>query len=238
MSQNIQSWQEAIKERMDSRHWKWWALPKVVYDVSRIINEHSPQSYSPISNQAKTDIDTDMNEFFTAFIQRIKKYTKRELTETEATELYEAFVINYEEIWLLLKNNTLGKRADWWRFSQLWNSDFITKYFFSSQFLAQQLEISESDVKELFTKRLKLRFAVWNISNPLEALKRVKKHLDTTLSDVNIAQQLEISESDVKELFTKRLKLYFAVWNISNPLKWIYKWKKGEITTPWGTYPR
>ena len=37
---------------------------------------------------------------------------------------------------------------------------------------------------------MKLRFAVGNISDPMDALRRVKKHLDETLSDEAIMKEL------------------------------------------------
>ena len=48
----------------------------------------------------------------------------------------------------------------------------------------------------------------------MEALRRVKKHLDEILTDENIRRELGISEVEVRENFTKGVKLHFAVGNI------------------------
>jgi DNA-directed RNA polymerase specialized sigma subunit len=89
----------------------------------------------------------------------------------------------------------------------------------SDENISRELGMSIEEVRESFPKGMKLHFAAYNISNPLEALKRVKEHLDTTLSDENIARELGMSIEEVRESFPKRMKLHFAVHNISNPLE-------------------
>ena len=61
---------------------------------------------------------------------------------------------------------------------------------------------------------MKLRFAVSNISDPMDALRRVKKHLEETLSDEAIAKELGITLEEVQENFGRSVKLYFVVHNI------------------------
>ena len=46
------------------------------------------------------------------------------------------------------------------------------------------------------------------------ALRRVKKHLDETLSDEAIAKELGITLEEVQENFGRSVKLHFAVGNI------------------------
>lgn len=94
------------------------------------------------------------------------------------------------------------------------------------------MNISVEEVKESFPQGMRLRFAAHNISNPLEALKRVKEHLDTTLSDENIARELGISLEEVKNILPKARKLYFAAHHIRNPLEGIKDWWEGKIKTP------
>ena len=48
----------------------------------------------------------------------------------------------------------------------------------------------------------------------MEAIRRVKTHMDETLTDENIMKELGISEVEVRENFTKSVKLRFAVGNI------------------------
>jgi hypothetical protein len=52
----------------------------------------------------------------------------------------------------------------------------------------------------------------------------VKEHLDTTLSDENIARELGISLEEVKNILPKARKLYFAAHHIRNPLEGIKDW--------------
>ena len=48
----------------------------------------------------------------------------------------------------------------------------------------------------------------------MEAIRRVKTHMDETLTDENIMRELGISLEEVRENFGKRVKLRFAVGNI------------------------
>ena len=48
----------------------------------------------------------------------------------------------------------------------------------------------------------------------MEALRRVKTHMDETLTDEKIGRELGISLEEVRENFGKGVRLYFAVNNI------------------------
>ena len=48
----------------------------------------------------------------------------------------------------------------------------------------------------------------------MEAIRRVKTHMDETLTDENIGRELGISPEEVRENFRKSEKLYFAIKNI------------------------
>ena len=78
-------------------------------------------------------------------------------------------------------------------------------------------------------------FAVENINDPLNALSRVKEHLETTLRDESIAERLGWSVEQVKEIFTDSLKKRFAVGNIGDPLKGIADYVDGVVSYG-GTY--
>jgi DNA-directed RNA polymerase specialized sigma subunit len=102
----------------------------------------------------------------------------------------------------------------------------------SDENISRELGMSIEEVRESFPRSLRLYLAVGYISNPLEALKRVKEHLDTTLSDENIARELGISLEEVKNILPKARKLYFAAHHIRNPLEGIKDWWEGKIKTP------
>ena len=86
------------------------------------------------------------------------------------------------------------------------------------------VDLGDLTVNDIFTKKVKLTFAVNNISNPLKAVRRVATHMSDTLSDENIAKELQnagidLGDLTVPDVFTKHIKLQLAVSNISNPLK-------------------
>jgi DNA-directed RNA polymerase specialized sigma subunit len=111
------------------------------------------------------------------------------------------------------------------------NYEFINNFLNNDEYVAKELNISVEEVKESFPQGMRLRFAAHNISNPLEALRKVKEHLEITLSDENIAKELGMSIEEVRESFPKWMRLHFAAHNISNPLEALRKVKEHlEIT--------
>ena len=112
------------------------------------------------------------------------------------------------------------------------NYEFINNFLNNDEYIARELGMSIEEVRESFPKGMKLHFAAYNISNPLEALRKVKEHLDTTLSDENIAKELGISLEEVKKILPKARKLYFAAHHIRNPLEGVKDWWEGKIKTP------
>ncbi|MDP3989106.1 MAG: hypothetical protein Q8P93_02635 [bacterium] len=85
--------------------------------------------------------------------------------------------------------------------------------------IAANLGITPQEARDNFPKGIRLHLAVHNISNPTEALKRVKENLDTKLTDENIAQTLDITQEEAKDNFPKGLRLRLAVHNISKPIE-------------------
>ena len=71
-----------------------------------------------------------------------------------------------------------------------------------------------------------MRFSLKNISDPMGALKRMKRHLDETLRDEEIVKELGITLEEVQENFGRGVKLRFAVGNISDPMKALRRVKK------------
>jgi lysyl-tRNA synthetase class I len=172
------------------------------------------------------EVENEMKGVFQEFCQRYKKYTKSELSSEDAVALYEAFVCNYESIRLYMRSNKMKNEKDISRIAQLWDGDFIMQYFSNDAMIAKELGITLEEVQENFGRGVKLYFAVKNISDPMEALRRVKKHLDETLSDEAIMRELGLSFEEVQENFGRGVKLHFAVKNISDPMEALRRVKK------------
>ena len=136
------------------------------------------------------EVESEMREAFQDFCKKYKKYTKSELSSEDATALYEAFVCNYESIRLYMRSNKMENEKNTSRIAQFWDEDFIAQYFSNDSMIAQELGITLEEVRENFGRRVKLYFTVGNISDPMGALRRVKKHLDETLSDEAIMKEL------------------------------------------------
>jgi tRNA(Phe) wybutosine-synthesizing methylase Tyw3 len=98
--------------------------------------------------------------------------------------------------------------------------------------LAKVFNMTIEEVRESFSRWTRLYFAISNISNPIEGLKRVKEHLETTLTDENLAKVFNMTIEEVRENFTKGMRLYFAINNISNPIKGLQRWLEGKIKAP------
>ena len=179
------------------------------------------------------EVENEMKGVFQEFCQRYKKYTKSELSSEYTATLYETFVCNYESIRLYMRSNKMKNEKDISRIAQLWDEDFIMQYFSNDAMIARELGITLEEVQENFGRGRKLHFAVSNISDPMEGLKRVKKHLDETLSDEEIMKELGITLEEVQENFGRGVKLRFAVGNISDPIYGCRKWKQGKISIPW-----
>ena len=96
------------------------------------------------------------------------------------------------------------------------------------------VEMTEEEVEELFTRRVRMHFAVHNISDPLKAIGRAAVHVKETLTSAKIRAHLkgkgvEMTEEEVEEVFTRGVRMYFAVRNISDPLEACYRYAKGEL---------
>ena len=121
-----------------------------------------------------------------------------------------------------------------------WGPRFLTEWM-NGSILDGWLKVQKLDEeeiahwREIFTDSLKKHFAVENINDPLNALSRVKEHLETTLRDESIAERLGWSVEQVKEIFTDSLKKRFAVGNIGDPLKGIADYVDGVVSYG-GTY--
>ncbi|GIW67609.1 MAG: hypothetical protein KatS3mg096_477 [Candidatus Parcubacteria bacterium] len=118
--------------------------------------------------------------------------------------------------------------------------EFINKFINSDEFISQQLNIPLEEVREIFTRSRKIHFAIYNISNPLEALQRVKYHLEHTLTDENItniaiSEGFTIEEAEnlrkdpiYKKLYTLSFKIFLAI-RYKNPEEGVRKFLRGEI---------
>jgi exonuclease VII small subunit len=103
----------------------------------------------------------------------------------------------------------------------------------SDEVIMKEFGMTLEEIQENFGRGVKLYVAVGNISDPMGALRRVKKHLDETLSDEAIMKELGITLEEVQENFRRGVKLRFAVGNISDPIDGCRRWKQGKISIPW-----
>ncbi len=111
--------------------------------------------------------------------------------------------------------------------------DFRT-LLYDDEYIREELGLDDNvDVQKLFPRGMRVRFAVNNISNPIGALRRVKHHLETTLSDENIREELGLNDDDidVQELFPRGMRVRFAVHNMLNPIDALRKVKHHLETT-------
>ena len=92
--------------------------------------------------------------------------------------------------------------------------------------IMRELGITLEEVQENFGRSVKLRFSVGNIGDPMGAIRRVKRHLDETLSDEAIMRELGITLEEVQENFGRGVKLHFATSNISDPMGALRRVKK------------
>ena len=217
---------ESMKENIEQGKSNAWGLPKKIQaDVQKIIDGHTFQSVSWMEGK-QGEVENEMKGVFQEFCQRYKKYTKSELSSEYAAAFYEAFVCNYESIRLYTRSNKIGNEKDISRIAQIWDEDFIAQYFSNDVMIARELRITMEEVRENFGRSVKLHFAVKNISDPMGALRRVKKHLEETLRDEAIMRELWISLEEVRENFGRSVKLHFAVGNISDPMNALRRVKK------------
>ena len=104
-----------------------------------------------------------------------------------------------------------------------WGPNFV-KEWFSGKIIEEHFRQSGLDDAEIrewlntFTPGIRRRFAVGNITDPMEALDRVKANLES-LNDQAIAERLDWSEEEAREIITPSTRRYFAVKNITNPME-------------------
>ncbi len=96
------------------------------------------------------------------------------------------------------------------------------------------IEMTLEEVRGAFPRSVRLHFAVGNRSDPLEAIGRVAEHMEKTLTDERIMEELgkrgiAMSKEEVREAFPKSVRFYFAVNKISDPLEACIQYAKGEI---------
>jgi hypothetical protein len=88
----------------------------------------------------------------------------------------------------------------------------------SDENISKELNWDIEEVRGIITPSIKKHLAISNISNPLEALRKVKYNLENILSDENIATELDWNIEEVKDMITLGRKKYLAINYISNPL--------------------
>ena len=121
----------------------------------------------------------------------------------------------------------------YWEMKKL--SELLTDGNIQKKLEEKGVKMELEEVEKLFTDSVKKRFAVDNITNPMEAVERVAHHLTVTLTDGNIQKKLaekgvKMELEEINELFTDGMKKHFAVKNITDPLDGCVKYAKGEIS--------
>jgi len=104
------------------------------------------------------------------------------------------------------------------------DSEFVHSFLFDNSLIASKLGITEDEVKKLFPPYVRMHFLVHNLSDPIEALTRVRENLETELTNQKIMEALDISEEKATREFPNAVRLNFAMNNIRNPMKGLRKW--------------
>jgi len=101
--------------------------------------------------------------------------------------------------------------------------------------IVARLGWSKEKVAFVFTLPLRARFAVNNRADPLKAVDAVCLNFDEILTDANLAQRLNWSETKVTAIFTPEVRRYFAIRAINtDPLRLCQDWIEGNTTvTAW-----
>jgi hypothetical protein len=241
--ESLRNIQEIVREELKSG--KKPVVPKNIEDIiNKAIDNVINKSEENILIGVLPQYREETRIFLIQALEKLAKELKRQnlldvsifTDELKLSLLAEMLIINREYIAHLITNKlplpqSIIEKANYIATYQ--DYEFIDNFINKDDLIAQQLNITLEEAQELFPKWLRLRFAVGNISNPLDALQRVKQHLDTTLTDENIAQQLNITLEEAQQLFSKGLRLYFTINNISNPLEALKNWLEGKISTPY-----
>jgi hypothetical protein len=85
--------------------------------------------------------------------------------------------------------------------------------------ISKELDWDIEEVRSIITSGIRKRLTVSNISNPLEALKKVKYNLENILTDENIAKELNWYIEEVKGIVDVSIKKELAYKNITDPLE-------------------
>lgn len=97
--------------------------------------------------------------------------------------------------------------------------------YLTEEAIAAQLAWQLEEVRAVFSPSVRKHFAVSNISNPQQAIKKVKDNLEVHLSSANIAKITGWSEDLVRDTFSPYILRRIAVHQINNPITAIRKIK-------------
>ena len=157
----------------------------------------------------------------------------------------EAYLVSLLQEILMIRGSVSGKSSKnlyraMGKIAAYHGPAFAAGFFEGERAIKEALEeggvsMTETEVREVFTQSVRMHFAVNNIGDPLEAVGRVGTHLRVTLTDQAIRETLEtggvsMTEEEVWEVFTKSVRMHFAVHNIGDPLAGILAWVRGEVT--------
>lgn len=100
---------------------------------------------------------------------------------------------------------------------------------------AAALEWPKEKVRETFTDFELSYMCVRNLNNPMAYLKKVKLHLDETLTDANLSRAIGWTEEKVQSVFSPHMRKHFAI-NYRDPLAACVDWVNGNGT--WRNVPK
>jgi len=150
------------------------------------------------------------------------------LTPAEIGEIHNEYQEHVDYLLSLSESHTpsVYKKAStsvpFWKAAEL--REQLTDEKIMEALSGKGIMMTQEETREAFPKGVRLRFAVNNISDPLEAIGRVAGHMRETLTDEKIMEALlkkgiTMTQEETREAFPKGVRLHFAVNNISDPLE-------------------
>lgn len=144
------------------------------------------------------------------------------------------FIERYERLNLLLKISQIKVFNETFiKLVLTANIDEIETLLLNSK-LSKKFPLSPQNLKKTFTRQVKAYLLKSYPRRVLSICERIVRHLEETLRDENISQELWIPLKKVKETFTPGVKRYFAVKNVGDPIKAIKKRLAWKVKTPYG----
>ena len=181
--------------------------------------------------KARADLEKTCNSFFAEYL-RSSDDTDFFFDEEKMRRITEYLLYQQENI-----KRDIKKQKNYTRLAAYNDYEFLDKFLHDDEFLAKQVGFSLEETREFFTDDVRKKLAINNISDPLDAVIRVKENYTKVLTDENIFTELnkdpnvQFEMEEVKELFTDGVRKYLAVKNISDPLDAVIRVKENYTKT-------